>query len=321
MDPSQNPLEPESRKGLAQSPEPQRERNIARPPESEAQESMGFRRGQEAMTTDLPVVKEPPTVLDPIQKKRQSWLLPIMIAGCLLGAVGIGLMHTPPPVLAAPHDHQILTISGADLDLATTDRAVADIKGGVNDPLVAHLSEQVKQELLSGHRKFYQVPMEHPSAQAPAPASAPQPDSVDRIRVDFNGVTYGEYTLTKDPVSLDMPLEMGDRIAVTCLSVATGKTSLIVDLATVLNPVQSDEMIPGDVENVVVQQSSTGQNYDWFEQEAAQGNPVAQYGLGHMYQYGLGVQQDQAQAIHWYQLAAAQNYLDAKTQLSILSSP
>jgi hypothetical protein len=287
------------------------------------------------MPTDLPNFKEPPKVLDPDSKKRPRWL-PIVLAVCILGGAAIGIVaHNHPPVLALPHNQQILTLSGADLDQATTDRAIADIKGGVNDPLVANLSQQMKQELLSGERKFYQVPVEQPSAQTPAaapapaatpapalaPAPAPQTDSVDKIRVDFDGATYGEYSLNKDPVTLDMPLKMGDHIDVTCLSVATGKTSLDVDLATVLNPVETDAMTPGQVEDMVVEQSSTGQNYDWFQQEAAQGNPVAQYGLGHMYQYGLGVPQDQAQAIHWYQLAAAQNYLDAKAQLSTLSSP
>jgi TPR repeat protein len=37
---------------------------------------------------------------------------------------------------------------------------------------------------------------------------------------------------------------------------------------------------------------------------AEQGDPVAQYGIGHMYRYGLGVPQDYAEAVKWYRLVA-----------------
>ena len=56
----------------------------------------------------------------------------------------------------------------------------------------------------------------------------------------------------------------------------------------------------------------------WFQKAAAQGNPLAQVNLGWMYQHGLGVQQDSAQAAAWYEKAAAQGNSLAKSNLEAL---
>ena len=316
MNPSHNPPEPERER------EPEREPQREREREPERSSYAGSESGSTSNYTDLPSIDEDPVKTDPGPKKKKSWLWPVVAAVCLLGAVGIGMMEhgsspggSGSPMLVQQQEQQVLTLSGADLDQAATTQAVADLKSGTSNPLLANLSDQVKQELLSGARQFYRVPMN--SRQASGAASA-QADSTDRVQINFNGATYGVYNLAKDPISLDMPLKMGDRIDVKCLSVATGKSTLTVDLATVLNPIQSEALAPGQEENLSVTQSATGQNYDWFIQEASQGNAVAQYGLGHMYQYGLGVAQDKAQAIHWYQQAAAQNYQDAQAQLAAL---
>jgi len=314
MNPSQNPPEPERQP--QREPEPQRAVEQERVAQREHSSYVGPEGGLNSGYTDLPT-------LDPVdggsssqgnKKKKKSWLVPVVIAVCLLGAVGVGIMEhgssgsgPTPPILVQPQQQQELTICGADLDQSATTQAVADLKAGNANPLLASLSDQVKQELLSGERQFYRVPM-----------GSTQASDGDRVEIDFNGATYGVYNLAKDPISLDMPLKMGDRVDVKCLSVASGKSTLVVDLATVLNPVQSEALAPGQIQTLSVTQSATGQNYDWFVQEAAQGNAVAQYGLGHMYQYGLGVTQDRSQAIHWYQQAAAQNYQDAQTQLAAL---
>jgi len=56
-------------------------------------------------------------------------------------------------------------------------------------------------------------------------------------------------------------------------------------------------------------------DYEWFHIQASHGNAVAEYGLGHMYEYGINVPQDKTTAIYWYQQAAQRNYLDAKQRL------
>jgi hypothetical protein len=290
--------------------------------------------GQQATPyTDLPKIETTPVPqIDTDHKpKKKTWFVPLIATLCLIGAIGIGSMvyHSSPPSSSSSspiaavqtQSQQKLTLSGADLDQAATQQAVADLKSGANNPLLANLSDQVKQELLSGERQFYRVPIEtSPPLTARAPPTS-QPASTDTISVAFNGTSYGTYNLAMQPISLDMPLKMGDRVDVTCVSLMQGKSSIVVDLATVLNPVQTEPLAPGQTATLSVSPSTTGENYGWFQQEAEQGNPVAEYGLGHMYQFGLGVSQDNGQAIHWYQLAAAQNYLDAQAQISLLQSP
>ncbi|TSA48741.1 MAG: sel1 repeat family protein, partial [Nitrosomonadales bacterium] len=48
---------------------------------------------------------------------------------------------------------------------------------------------------------------------------------------------------------------------------------------------------------------------------AAQGNPIAQFGLGWMYAHGQGVTQDYPAAVQWYRLAAAQGNAGAQFNL------
>jgi len=348
MNSTQGPLEPEKRKGS--------------PYGSPATEG---RRAQ-AYTA-------PPRLESFPGKKRKSWLVPLVAALCLAGAVGVGsfeyLSHQAPapvPVVTQQAAKNVLTLSGADVNEAKTAQAIADIKAGINSPLTAHLSDQVKQQILSGERKFYSLPVSNPAmdhhanpavpgnpatpgtspspstpAAPPAPASptapadqtpqpapvtaasspeqAPQPTPIatgDRISISVNGALYGVFDLTNVPLTLDVPLSAGDHWDVTCIAVGEGRLSVVVDLATVLNPVETRALTPGETASFTVGPSVTGQNYGWFQQQAQSGNPTAEYGLGHMYQYGLGVQQDNSQAIYWYRQAAAQNYLDAQTQLS-----
>ena len=48
-----------------------------------------------------------------------------------------------------------------------------------------------------------------------------------------------------------------------------------------------------------------------FRQLAAQGNAVAEYNLGVMYNDGQGVPQNNAKALKWYRVAAAQGHVFA----------
>ncbi len=45
---------------------------------------------------------------------------------------------------------------------------------------------------------------------------------------------------------------------------------------------------------------------------AKQGNPKAQFILGHMYYEGLGVKIDEQETVKWYEKSAQQGYSDAQ---------
>ncbi len=51
---------------------------------------------------------------------------------------------------------------------------------------------------------------------------------------------------------------------------------------------------------------------------AKQGNAKAQYNLGHMYRYGLGVPQDDAEAWGWWRKAAWQGNAGAQSNLGVM---
>jgi hypothetical protein len=380
----------------------------------------------------------PPGATKP--KSKSKWLPILAIAAVLgAGAVGshyyVGEHNNPAPVpTAAVQSQNVLTLTGADLDQATTAAAIAAIKASQNDnPLIANLTDQQKQEIVSGKRNFYKLPIIPTQAegQAPSPAQPPaagsgsasnsgaspksgapaapaassaplvprraltstepqltqpaltQPGSQkagsrDRIQLAFNGFVYGTYDAS-GPLTLDAPLASGDEWRVTCLELAPGKSSVTVGIATVLNPVQTTLSLGqsqswsiarseppavsiADAGRVTVPEpapdsaSGTGaalasrklnasqltkamtpgvapalncevrgegmasecHDYEWFHTQASHGNPVAEYGLGHMYEYGINVSQDATTAVYWYRQAAQRNYLDAKQRLAEL---
>ena len=59
----------------------------------------------------------------------------------------------------------------------------------------------------------------------------------------------------------------------------------------------------------------------WFQKSAAQGNKRAQWYIGEMYEIGLGVKEDQAQAAQWYTLAAKNGDRLAKKSLKEQNDP
>jgi hypothetical protein len=56
----------------------------------------------------------------------------------------------------------------------------------------------------------------------------------------------------------------------------------------------------------------------WFRKAAAQGHALAQNNLGHMYQNGLGVTKDDAEAVGWYRKGAAQGNAMAQNNLGYM---
>ncbi|MBN4048158.1 sel1 repeat family protein [bacterium AH-315-O15] len=53
-------------------------------------------------------------------------------------------------------------------------------------------------------------------------------------------------------------------------------------------------------------------------QRAEQGDAVAQYTLGFMYEVGTGVPQDSVEAVRWYRLAADQGHASAQVNLGVM---
>jgi TPR repeat protein len=63
-------------------------------------------------------------------------------------------------------------------------------------------------------------------------------------------------------------------------------------------------------------------NYDetkrLYRLAAAKGHPCAQHNLGFMFEVGLGVAKDDAEAISWFRLAATQGHADAQCKLGMM---
>jgi uncharacterized protein len=53
-------------------------------------------------------------------------------------------------------------------------------------------------------------------------------------------------------------------------------------------------------------------------EQATQGHAKAQFNLGGMYDYGIGVPEDDKQAVKWFRLAAEQGYADAQNNLGVM---
>jgi TPR repeat protein len=58
----------------------------------------------------------------------------------------------------------------------------------------------------------------------------------------------------------------------------------------------------------------------WFPLAGSQENAQAQYNLGMFYAFGLGVSQDNTEAVKWFRLAAVQGYVKAKNALKSLEA-
>jgi TPR repeat protein len=56
----------------------------------------------------------------------------------------------------------------------------------------------------------------------------------------------------------------------------------------------------------------------WYRRAAEQGYAMAQFNLGIMYEFGVGVLQDYAEAVKWYRRAAEQGHAMAQCNLGIM---
>lgn len=84
-------------------------------------------------------------------------------------------------------------------------------------------------------------------------------------------------------------------------------TSLLLQLPAIAN----------DAGTVAYNKGDFGEAIATWEVEAAKGNPVAQFNIGHMYEFGEGVTPSHELAAKWYELAADQG--DARAQQRLAS--
>lgn len=63
---------------------------------------------------------------------------------------------------------------------------------------------------------------------------------------------------------------------------------------------------------------SREQRFDWYKRAADSGIPLAMEKVGHAYQHGIGVKEDDAEALHWYQKAADLGYSDAMISIGYM---
>ncbi|MBR6902145.1 MAG: sel1 repeat family protein, partial [Synergistaceae bacterium] len=58
----------------------------------------------------------------------------------------------------------------------------------------------------------------------------------------------------------------------------------------------------------------------WYKKAADNGDAIAQYNIGSLYENGLGVKKNYKKAIEWYEKAAAQGHKDAQARLKELNN-
>jgi|GEM_PF-3775676 hypothetical protein len=227
------------------------------PPERKFAAKSNPQRGEESLHLSTPNQREayiPLPQLKPkeISKPRKGFmpLVASITLAILLGA-GILCYHFDPAMFASHVQKSTdvsLTITSGDLDKEATIQAVTALKNGLNIPLVASLPDLYKTQILNGERLFYNIPL--------VSKQGDQLRQGDRIRVSFNGHFYGDYDLAQVPSTLTLPLKLGDTVTITCLSVSEGKQMLSFRMNTMLNPVVTDTLKPGDQEVWSVQRVS-----------------------------------------------------------------
>jgi TPR repeat protein len=56
----------------------------------------------------------------------------------------------------------------------------------------------------------------------------------------------------------------------------------------------------------------------WFRKAAVQGEPMAQFNMGWMYENGTGVQKNASKALEWYRKASFSGHIEAPSFVAIL---
>lgn len=95
------------------------------------------------------------------------------------------------------------------------------------------------------------------------------------------------------------------------------------ELLQLLDAGSSEEVLgprAGDGDLIPIAKSLLEGTLRWLRPAAEQGDAEAQYSLGVMYDTGLGITQDLAEAARWYRPAAEQGYAPAQNNLGLMYS-
>jgi hypothetical protein len=158
-------------------------------------------------------------------------------------------------------------------------------------------------------------------ARQPSVAPTQRADTQGRITVSVDGVIYGTFNATQSALVLERFLKAGDQVVVTCVLLPQNSPSIVARVGTNICVYESSPLKAGQSQSWFVRAPHKEQDpgaaasaaaVQWFQQQAQDGNAVAQYGLANMYDAGLdGLPVDRAKAIALFQSAASQNFGDA----------
>lgn len=73
-----------------------------------------------------------------------------------------------------------------------------------------------------------------------------------------------------------------------------------------------------ELDDSINNEVNTSSQYERLHNSASNGSPSAQYQLGLLFEYGRGVEQNDASAAFWYEKSASQLFVDAEYRLAIL---
>ncbi|MBT9506143.1 MAG: sel1 repeat family protein [Rhodoferax sp.] len=93
------------------------------------------------------------------------------------------------------------------------------------------------------------------------------------------------------------------------------KRMLILGMAVLTLGVSFSRASPAENAVAGQEQADHAKELQQLRPLADEGNAIAQFNLGVMYDVGRGVAQDYAQAVHWYRLAAMQGHAAAQFNL------
>ena len=196
----------------------------------------------------------------------------------------------------------------------TTDAALADLRVR---------AEQGDAEAQFNLGLMYeQEPMESPSVAMPEEAGWSSDDSKDWY---FGGgpspQTAEEFVLAQSYISFGYGQSAADALQPYIdIRMAEFKRKLETDAAADLDARSWREGVQPELwagmSNAVPQDDAEAVR--WYRLAAAQGNALAQNNLGLMYDDGRGVPEDDAEAVRWYRLAAAQGNASAQFNLGLM---
>lgn len=185
--------------------------------------------------------------------------------------------------------------------------------------------------VIFGGGYFYMANRSVDSSSSSQPSSSQTQDQEKEqgtFSVSVDGQTYGTFSTYQSSLVLNTFLKIGDSVTVTCVSLPPSSTGITVRIGTNIRVYESDKLQAGQQQTWSVRHGFAGDEtghtashdaVNWFSQQAEQGNPVAEYGMGNMSYFGIdGIARDNQQSVTWLQRAASQNYGDAAERVALM---